>query len=650
MNAGSSPGTPSRPSASRPLHVAALSVLLAGFGWTGSAFAIENESSDSTTLPGAPRLLPSDTLAYVRLDDADDLREDLRNSSMGRMLNDPKMRPFADEFYVTARELFDRISDEVGVSLDELLAIPHGQVAIAVHPAKPLDEDDKPELDFDDEDDDTRQRRMETLRRREAYSFGGTLIIDAGEHIDSLMSIVDRLQQRATEGPFRLRTKKVDGTEVTRLLPSRPGRMPIEFFEKENTLVIGVGHRSAQDVLDHWNGESDEPTLAENATFGTMISRCVGAEETRPQLTFFVDPHSIIDRVVKRSGSLTAGLFWPVFQELGASRIGGIAGSSFRGGDVFEGIAHYHINIQPPRDGVLGVLRPETGDTSPPNWVPASVSGYTSIHWDIAQTYTNLSKIFERFQGQEALKNAVETPLKTRLGVELQEDVIDNLTGRVIRAAWMEMPIRFNSGVNVFAFELSDTIKAKSVIAKVRDRMPNALTVETVGGHVVYRLRGPGPNFPENMRRPEPSLVILGDWLVYADSTKFIEKASLAAGGNLPRLVDLPEYGLVSGELGGQLKGESPFLLSFLKGSDSIRVIYDLAKDENSRNALRHAGEGNVVARKFSELLDRNELPPFSEFEKYFAPTGVFGYDEPDGIHFGFYTLRADPIEDEDKE
>jgi hypothetical protein len=71
-------------------------------------------------------------------------------------------------------------------------------------------------------------------------------------------------------------------------------------------------------------------------------------------------------------------------------------------------------------------------------------------------------------------------------------------------------------------------------------------------------------------------------------------------------------------------------------------LIYDLAKDENSRNTLRRVGENNVVARQFSELMDQNDLPAFAEFEKYFAPTGFFGYDEPDGIHFGFFTLRAD--------
>ncbi|MEO1617029.1 MAG: DUF3352 domain-containing protein, partial [Planctomycetota bacterium] len=337
------------------------------------------------------------------------------------------------------------------------------------------------------------------------------------------------------------------------------------------------------------------------------------------------------------------GFVWPLIEEMGAARFGGIGGSSFTGGDIFEGIAHYHIKIDPPRDGVLGVLRPETGDTTPPKWVPESVAGYTSIHWDIAQTYENVGKVIDRFQGPDSLKRLAEQPIKTRLGLDLQADVLDNLTGRMVRVVWMQKPIRLNSSVSVFALELKDAAKAKSTIAKLRDRMPNQIKADSVSGKVWYRFPSPGANFPEQFRKPEPGFLIIDNWVIYSDSKTFMEKASLANAGNLPRLIELPEYDLVASELGGKLDGEKPFLLSFIDGAQGMRLIYDLMKDENSRKFLRQAGEENVVAKQFAQLLDQNELPPFSEFEKYFAPTGMFGYDEADGIHFGFFTLRADP-------
>ena len=605
------------------------------------AFGAEPESS----VPGAPRLLPQDTLAYIRLDDAEDLRDDLKDSSIGQMLNDPKLRPFADDLYGTAKDLFDLISENVGVSLDELLAIPHGQVAIAIHPAKPLEDDDeKPTLELSsDLSDEERKERENNVWRREQFGFGGTLIVDAGDNIEQLMAIVGKLEEAVTRGGRRRRVKEVDGVEVIRMLPRRPGRPPIEYFEKDGTLVIGLGHRCAQDVLDHWRGKSDEKTLADNANFGTIISRCVGAEDTRPQITFYVDPHAIIDRIIKASGNLTVAMVWPAIENLGVSRIGGIGGSSFRGGEIFEGISHIHIKVDPPRDGVLGLLRPETGETTPPKWVPDSISGFTTIHWDIEQAYDNLGKVLDQFQGADSLKRFVEEPVEKRTGVDLREDLFANITGRLARVSWIEKPVRLNSNVTVFAFEVEDAIKAKSVLAKMRDRDPDAMKVDSISGHVVYRFRGPGDRFPQNLRRPEPSLMILGKWLIYSDSVAFLEKAALANADNLPRLVNDPEFDLVASELGGKLDGEQPFLLSFVQGSEGIRLFYDLAKEETSKQALRRWGENNnPVAQQLSDLLERNELPKFSEFEKYFAPTGMFGYDEPDGMHFGFYTLRAD--------
>ncbi|MEM0924889.1 MAG: hypothetical protein AAGJ83_02510 [Planctomycetota bacterium] len=608
--------------------------------------AADRSDDKESTLPAATRLLPTDTMVYLHLDDAEQLRQDLSKSSIGRMIDDPKLRPFADQFYSTARDLFDMISDEVGVNLDELLAIPNGQVAFAVHPSKPLEDDEKPEVEIEDDDPDRAARRRASLRRREAYGFGVTLIVQAGDRIDELMRIIDRFEQALGQGGLKRRVRKIDGTDLVRYLPSRPGREPIEFFERDSTLVIGVGNHAAEDVLNHWLGDNEEPTLADNATFGTTMSRCVGAESTRPQITFFVDPHAIIDRAIKRSGSMTAGFVWPLIEEMGASRFGGIGGSSFTGGDVFEGIAHYHIKIDPPRDGVLGVLRPETGDTTPPDWVPETVAGYTSLHWDIAQTYENVGKVIDRFQGADSLKRFVEEPVKTRLGLDLQADILENVTGRLVRVAWMQKPIRVNSAVSAIAIELKDATKAKSTIAKIRERMPNQLMADSVSGNVWYRFRGPGDNFPKQFRKPEPGFVIIDKWLIYSDSKTFMEKAALASAGNLPRLTELPDYDLVASELGGKLNGEKPFFLSFIDGAQGMRFIYDLIKDDNSKNFLRMASENNVVARQFSQLLDQNELPPFSEFEKYFAPTGMFGYDEADGIHFGFFTLRAD-LEDE---
>ncbi len=148
--------------------------------------------------------------------------------------------------------------------------------------------------------------------------------------------------------------------------------------------------------------------------------------------------------------------------------------------------------------------------------------------------------------------------------------------------------------------------------------------------------------FRAGLRKPEPCVVILGKWAIYSDSRKLIERLIQANRNSIDRLIGIPEYDLILSELGGKLDGEKPFLISYLKGADYVRQMYDLAQSPDTRKFLRARSKDNPVAGRIVNLLERGELPPFEEFEIYFAPSGFFAYDEPRGIHIGMFTLRTD--------
>jgi hypothetical protein len=453
--------------------------------------------------------------------------------------------------------------------------------------------------------------------------------------------LVDRLETRVLESGYVRRTSEIDNTTLVRLLPPRQGRPEIEYFERDDTVVLGIGHQTASKALDHWVDRSEEASLADRTDFASVMARCVGAEETRPQVTFFIDPYHLVERLVKRGGA--AAFVWPIIEELGISKIRGVGGSAFRGGEVFDDITHFHVLIDPPRDGFFGVLRPQPGESLPPNWVPADVSSYTSIHWDFETTYDNLDKVLEKFQGAEPLKRFIEDPMQKAAGVSVRDDIIANLTGRYVSCAWIQPPVKLNSQTQAYAFELKDSLAAKNVIAKIRERRPKDMEVETIGGTVVYfGRRARQREMPKGFRVPEPGLMVLGKWVIFSDSRELLVRITRASGGATPRLLNVPEYELVSSELGGKLDGEKPFLVSFMRSADFIGQMYDLAQSEDTSRFLRTAGENNPVAGKISAMLERNELPPFEEFKKYFAPSGTFAYDEPSGMHMGSFTLKAD--------
>ena len=623
----------------------------------------------ASTLPGAPRLLPGETMIYVRIEDASQLREDMKESSVGRMMDDPKMRPMVSDVYNTVSGLFAQVGSRFGLTLDDLIAIPQGQVAFAV---VGLPESDVPQntpaaaqsapasdasAPRDDSPEAIRKRLAERRQRRNPARLGLVMIIDTGDEDKSLDKILDQIEQQVERGGGVARSETIDGVDMRRWLDPDGKEVRMEYFRRGGATIIGIGGATATDALARWNGKAKSPSLSESSDFAAVMTRVVGASETRPQIQMFADPYRLLKRLVTQAGGVGGALGWQIAEELGVNKIRGIGASSFHGGETFDDISHAHILLDPPRDGIFSVLRPKDGDTNPPAWVPDDVTSFTSIGWRADATYEGVGRILDRFQGEGALKRLVEEPYKTRVGGDFRKSVIDAIDDRVILIRWLQPPVRVNSNVSINAIKLKDPIAFQATIDELRKAFPTAAREETLAGRKLYLFGGPrgggqnggGQNgnqgetpFPEGLRRPTPCAIVLDDWLLTSDSREFIERAIRTNDGAIPKLKSLPDYDVLASELGSQLDGEKPFMLSFVRSSEVLRQLYDLAKSDQTRSFLDTAGQNNPVVRTLSDLLKRNQLPPFDDFIKYFAPTGSFAYDEANGMHFGRYTLKPD--------
>lgn len=601
----------------------------------------QSPGTASASVPGAPRLLPEQTYAYVRIENVDELRGDLKESAIGQMLADPKLRPFASDVFVTVAQLFEEISGELGVTLDELLDIPHGQFAVGLIATGAADAGTSNASAGKDESPEAIRRRLQE-RREQQSGLGWLFVIETGENNQTLIKVLEDLEKRLARGGLVGRTESVGETKIRRLLRPDGSGSQMEYFHRSGATLIGIGPNVATDALARWNGKATGKTLAESTDFAAVMGRCIGAADTRPQVTLFADPYGLLKRAVPNSG-VSAALGWAIAEELGIAKIRGVGASTFHGGEMFADIAHAHILIDPPRDGIFSVLRPKDGDTNPPTWVPDDVASYTSIGWRVDATYDGLGRILDRFQGENALQRLFEEPYKRRVGGDFRPSVIDQLDDRIVMVSWLQPPVQINSSVSIYGLKLKDVSVAATTLEDLQKAFPTAMQSESLGTTKLYLF---GSNrqraTPEGLRRPEPCAAIVGEWLLTSDSRQFIERAIRAHGGALPRLAELPEYDLVASELGGQLGGDKPFLLSYTRTAEIFRQLYELARSDQTKSFLQTRGENNPRLRGFSDLLRRNELPPFDEFKKYFAPSGGFAYDEPSGIHFGSYTLKPE--------
>ena len=82
--------------------------------------------------PTSPRLLPDTTAGMVWIRDAPELSESFMNTALGRMSQDPQVKPIFQHLYGSLADVVDRVKDRIGLTLPELLAIPQGELMVAL--------------------------------------------------------------------------------------------------------------------------------------------------------------------------------------------------------------------------------------------------------------------------------------------------------------------------------------------------------------------------------------------------------------------------------------------------------------------------------------------------------------------------------------
>src|SRR5215204_3373420 len=106
----------------------AIQVICPFFGrlpvWTKTAvviFAIcASARAENVERPSAMKLFPEETVVFVRVANAHEFGEKFQQTSMGRMVRDPQLKPFVDSLTGKAGDLYAQHAEErVGISWDD---------------------------------------------------------------------------------------------------------------------------------------------------------------------------------------------------------------------------------------------------------------------------------------------------------------------------------------------------------------------------------------------------------------------------------------------------------------------------------------------------------------------------------------------------
>jgi hypothetical protein len=577
----------------------------------GLAVALAMTSMVRADRPSAPRLLPKTTVAYVSIPDVPDATERFMNTSTGRMSQDPQLKPLLKEVYGSVAQFVDTLKDRIGLSLSEILAIPQGQITVALVTPDEVE----PAL---------------------------VVILDTGDQLSRAQGLLERVTEAANRsGVERIHEKDHDTPIVIFDGVGRRGRQ-VSYFEKDGTIVAASNLDVLKQILAVWNGEKGS-TLADNRKFTTIMSRC-GDPSQKPQLVWFADPIELMRAFGRDNAGIRIAV--AMLPSLGLDGISAVGGTSRMDVDEFDGVGHAHLLLEHPRDGVLEAIAFSPGDTTPESWVPADIVSYMTVRLDLEKAYKTLEELFNSFQGDGALAASIETRINGPLDIDLHEDLLSALTGRLTYVNWIERPVTIQSSANLIAFELKNEAELDKVLEKLQARFENFLLDKSYGGNQYYKISPPGLQEqlaearPGQMAPQLPCFGIVDRSLIVADRESLYKKVVVTSKESTDKLADAVDYKLITAKITRQGGGAAPVMITFARPEESMRFMYDLANADQTRQFLDRQARNNPFLKSLNSAFQSHPLPPFAVLEQYLAPSGGLVLEDETGLHYIGFTLK----------
>ena len=168
------------------------------------------------------------------------------------------------------------IEDRVGVPLHELLAIPQGELCVALV----APDQGQPQL---------------------------VAFFDVGDHLFAAEQLIESAETALAQQAAARTTKQVGETEI--ILHTMPGdrQRRVAYFVRAGVIGISSDEELLAQVLGVWDGD-EVNSLAQNRTFTAIMKRSIGFKEEPPQITWYADPISLAKRVTRGNFSAQAGI------------------------------------------------------------------------------------------------------------------------------------------------------------------------------------------------------------------------------------------------------------------------------------------------------------------------------------------------------
>jgi hypothetical protein len=543
----------------------------------------------------------------LSLADCPDLAKRFMNTAMGRMSQDPQLSPLIKHLYGSLADVVASLRDRIGLSLPEILAVPQGEFTLALVAT----EDEGP---------------------------AGVVLLDTGSQLASAQGLWQRATEFLDKSGATKSQENVGGVALTIYDGLGPQQRKLIFFEKEACLVLASNLQVVRSILDVWSGGSAK-TLNDNANFAAIMRRCQGEKGEEPQVTWYVDPISLLRAAAQRNPGMQIGL--ALLPTLGLDGFQGVGGTMAFDIGQFDSISQTHLLLENPRSGVFDILALIDGDSTPEPWAPNDVVNYITFHWDFKRSYKAIEKVYDSIRGEGELASQIKRRFEEPLGFDPVSRILPTLEGRVTYFNTIERPITPASQALLLALKLKDAEAMGKVLEAIVSKSKGDLVRQSFSGKDYYQVSAGGRNRPADAPpRPLPCFAIFGGYLIITSHSTLFEKVVTTAGKPEESLGAALDYKLVATKLVRRSGSKKAAMLGFQRPDEGLRFLYELAVGEHARAGLKAQAKNNPFFKTLNSALESHPLPPFEVLQRYLAPGGSVVVDDDTGLHHTGFSLR----------
>lgn len=582
----------------------------------------------------AAELLPQTTKGYLSIPEVNRLRTDWENTQLGKLANDPLMRPFVEDLKKQLETKFQEAGIRLGLRWQDMEGVYGGEVALAAI---------QPGGD----------------RMRHAM----LLVVDVTGHESETTALLAKVDANLLERGGQKQVQKIAGIDmIVYRLPKKAGAnegQTVTLFAAKNRLVVGDHLSEVADVAKRLTGGATGGTLASLAAFTQVMQQTATVAEATfaPDVRWFVEPfgYTYVMRAARGGRRRRGKDNLATFAQQGFDAVRGVGGSvDFTTGE--KEIVHSTFIYAPGAGGNRSRFElasrmlqfPNTPELVAYPWVPNDLATHLTFNFKMRDAFEYSETLVDALAGDkggffdevwEGYKNDPNGPQ-----FDVRKELVDLLGERVTVIADVVQPITPRSERLLIGLELTDAESVERSINRTLQNDPTFRRVD-VNGKAVWESVPDTEEFGDEISIDDGvspkraggghdgplfntwALTIAHGQLLISTNIDFLKKViDLPPEG--ARLISADDYQRVQNLLTDWSEAGSSFRY-FSRQHEAYRATYELLRQqmmpqsESLLGKLLNRWWGPAKGKETREQqIDAHQLPDYEVAKRYLSPAG----------------------------